>query len=471
MSALTEFLILFKSNAKQTQKDIKDVQDETKKGQDKINDADKAAQQLANSLLKVGLEGIAAFTSFEGIKQGIQDAVTFNAALEKTAQLTGANSSELAAYDATFAQFGANSGDFINWFKEASKQVQLVKGDVNAIIPNIRELGKEIVALESKGDIKGAEQLFRVRAAQYGGLPDSFFLALNKDPAAFDAELARQEKLLETTDDINKSALQLESSWKELSTQTIAAFTPLFPIFEFLLNVSKEIVKSFHMFFDLITFNSKDFDKILKGDSPFNAAPTVSGTAAQNGSARVPLGIRNNNPGNLRSAPGALSSGGFAQFSTLSQGLSAEDRQLDLYGQRGINTLAGVASRWAPSSENDTAAYIAGLVKSTGFSANQQLDLSDPAVRQKIANAINAQENGASYGNLFAYAQNSVNAADNTPLSSGGATGTWQTNVTVGTVVVNTQATDANGIAGDIQKSLNEHLSYLAANANDGIAK
>ena len=57
-----------------------------------------------------------------------------------------------------------------------------------------------------------------------------------------------------------------------------------------------------------------------------------------------------NNPGNLR--PVGASSG-FQQFSSPEEGIAAANKNLEAYGKKGINTLRGVISRWAPPSEKD----------------------------------------------------------------------------------------------------------------------
>ncbi|WP_146123560.1 hypothetical protein [Burkholderia multivorans] len=112
--------------------------------------------------------------------------------------------------------------------------------------------------------------------------------------------------------------------------------------------------------------------------------------AANGGGPNAPLGIRNNNPGNLR--PG----GQFAQYPDMQTGLQALDNNLQAYGKQGINTVAGVISKWAPPNENDTNGYIKEVSQRLGISPNQKIDLSNPLVRQSLATAIALRENGPS---------------------------------------------------------------------------
>lgn len=114
------------------------------------------------------------------------------------------------------------------------------------------------------------------------------------------------------------------------------------------------------------------------GAAPAASAPTGA-----------PAPMRNNNPGALM--PG----GKLAQFDTPEAGLQAMDANLAGYGKKGINTLQGVISTWAPQSGgNDTAAYIKDVSARLGIAPNAPVDLSNPVQRHAIATAIMLHENG-----------------------------------------------------------------------------
>ncbi|VVE00788.1 hypothetical protein PIN31115_02092 [Pandoraea iniqua] len=123
-----------------------------------------------------------------------------------------------------------------------------------------------------------------------------------------------------------------------------------------------------------------------------NVADAANGGAP---SGNLPAPIRNNNPGALM--PG----GKLAQFGSPQEGLAAMDNNLQSYGKQGVNTLSGVISKWAPPNENDTQAYIADVSQRLGIKPNQQIDLSNPFVRQAIGSAIMLRENGPS--GVFGY--------------------------------------------------------------------
>jgi len=97
-----------------------------------------------------------------------------------------------------------------------------------------------------------------------------------------------------------------------------------------------------------------------------------------------------NNPGALKN-PGGV---GFQQFATPQQGQDAIDRQLQLYGKRGINDLAGIVSTWAPAMDkNQVGPYIRHVAQVSGLDPFTPLNMEDPTVRSKIARGIIAHEN------------------------------------------------------------------------------
>jgi hypothetical protein len=132
----------------------------------------------------------------------------------------------------------------------------------------------------------------------------------------------------------------------------------------------------------------------------------------------LPAPIRNNNPGALM--PG----GRLAQYNSPQEGLAAMDNNLQSYGKQGVNTLAGVISKWAPPNENDTKGYIADAAQRLGIKPDQKIDLSNPYVRQAISSAIMLRENGPN--GVFGYPgqQGTPNSAPSVPQGYPGAPGT-----------------------------------------------
>jgi hypothetical protein len=149
------------------------------------------------------------------------------------------------------------------------------------------------------------------------------------------------------------------------------------------------------------------------------AAPTVQTSAQKAVSA---LGVRNNNPGNLRQwGDMPRDAKGYAMFPTADAGLAAAIKNLRAQQQvHGLNTIESIIGKWAPPSENDTGAYISDVVKRTGFGAKQRLNLDDAATVAPLISSIIKHE-----GNGAAYSDEMINKAVAAQLGAAGA-GTQQ---------------------------------------------
>lgn len=162
---------------------------------------------------------------------------------------------------------------------------------------------------------------------------------------------------------------------------------------------------------------------------------------------------RNNNPGNLNYAgqTGAVLEDGsnarFAKFGSTAEGVSALAKQLQRYGDRGLDTISKIINKYAPSSENNTQAYIDALSKRLGVSGDQKLDLNDSSTLTGLIKGIARHEAGSEY----------LSDSDlMTGLSMAGVKGGSQQpgNTSIGEIKVYTQATDANGIARDMRGAI-----------------
>lgn len=110
-----------------------------------------------------------------------------------------------------------------------------------------------------------------------------------------------------------------------------------------------------------------------------------------------PLGIRNNNPGNLR--PGHDWQGmvgenkGFVVFETILYGLRALAMDLINKNLRGLDTVRKVIQVYAPPSENNTGAYIKSVCSFIGCKPDDSIKLTRTMLIFFIQ-AIVAHENG-----------------------------------------------------------------------------
>lgn len=117
----------------------------------------------------------------------------------------------------------------------------------------------------------------------------------------------------------------------------------------------------------------------------------------------TPRGIRNNNPGNIRTGsqwqglvPEAeREDKAFCEFISPAWGIRAMATILLNYQRKyGISTIKGIINRWAPSVENNSDAYVRAVSTSTGILPNAPIMLADYSVMFPLVKAIIMHENG-----------------------------------------------------------------------------
>ena len=117
---------------------------------------------------------------------------------------------------------------------------------------------------------------------------------------------------------------------------------------------------------------------------------------------KIPRGIRNCNPGNIRVTKDKWqglrtlqTDKEFFQFEEMKWGYRALIRTLQNYRKKhGCNTVADFIRRWAPSNENDTTAYILSVCKYLGIPSVFVPDVDDRETMCALAAAISKHENG-----------------------------------------------------------------------------
>jgi hypothetical protein len=123
-----------------------------------------------------------------------------------------------------------------------------------------------------------------------------------------------------------------------------------------------------------------------QGGFTFQTRANVNAAANGDSNGAIPVGIRNNNFGNIKGANGQ-----FATYDTPQAGINAADQTLAAYGAKhGINTLTGIANRWSPAGDgnNNPAAKAAAMSAASGVGVNDPINLSDPATRARILPAL-----------------------------------------------------------------------------------
>lgn len=117
---------------------------------------------------------------------------------------------------------------------------------------------------------------------------------------------------------------------------------------------------------------------------------------------KQPRGLRNNNPGNIRKSKDKFefevcpsADPDFKQFYTMYYGYRAMFVILRNYSQiHGLGTIRGMISRWAPTSENDTAMYVDTVSAKSGIPADDPVDVNNREQMIRIVAAMSEVENG-----------------------------------------------------------------------------
>jgi len=113
----------------------------------------------------------------------------------------------------------------------------------------------------------------------------------------------------------------------------------------------------------------------------------------------LPRGIRNNNPGNIRKGQNWIgeskdqSDPDFEVFTSPEYGIRAIVKIIQSYRNRGLDSIRKIISAWAPSSENNTEAYIKSVSQQVGVGADDCLNFTND-VWIKLIKGIIMHENG-----------------------------------------------------------------------------
>lgn len=117
---------------------------------------------------------------------------------------------------------------------------------------------------------------------------------------------------------------------------------------------------------------------------------------------RLPRGLRNCNPGNIRKSKtkylGEVQPSqdvAFKQFQSIDYGYRAMFVLLEhYYKARGLKTIRQIISRYAPPIENDTEAYIQQVSTICFRSPDEEIDITNKDEMVLIVSAMSRVENG-----------------------------------------------------------------------------
>ena len=127
MSILDTFLILFRSNAKDTEKDIDSLGKKTKQTQENIDKTDKSTRQLGltfDDFVKALVTASGIDLSIKGLASATKNVADMEVGLGRLSKLTGIGASDIDAWDQALQRFGAPAGAFESWLSSVNSQYQ-----------------------------------------------------------------------------------------------------------------------------------------------------------------------------------------------------------------------------------------------------------------------------------------------------------------------------------------------------------
>ena len=501
-----------KKSVEQLRKFDEQAQKTNKNTQQGAKNVGDGFDKAKNALVAFGT----AFVGIKGFTQFAQDMTKTNAALGRNAQLFSMSARELDAWGGVLKTVGGNAESFQSSIQAMQQGVAGIKLGDSAILTPLARLGALSAVDINKGTVdilkladalqafkrENGEQLTYTLAQQLG-MNRETFMVLSQGSAAVSRLYDEQYKLSGVTAENTAKAQKLQEQWgftsQAMSKAANAIMDQLYPalgiaatgtqkFFEGFVDADKKLdgflsqltviagaaltlqgalsslklvgvsvgeglSAAFGKFFGAaaLLFHSGELNK---GEDEELARLRGGSSGGKGG---LPRNLRNNNPGNIeygdfaRKNGATGSDGRFAIFPDMKTGENAMANLLMSYAKGGNNTIAGIIGKWSPAGENgaaNTNSYIANVSRATGIDPNKPLSMGELAAVQR---AMTNQEG-------------MVGARATAPNAAGGGNSV-QTNI--GAITVNTQATDANGVALGLNKALqNNSLINLGLQGN-----
>lgn len=501
----------FIGGQKEIEARLKRLIEEARKGGNEIESHGKKTDHYFKTL-KAGVAGVLAGYSASATLGFINNMNRTDAALGRTSYVLNMNAQQLAVWQAaakrtggsaegltsTFQALsgdinsfaiGAGGGAFLGLFNSLGIGIHRANGELRTMDELLLDVAEK---LEQQGDPARRAAFL---AAVPGMTPDVINLLIKGRKAAEDTleasrkaakltdeQIAAAQKYQAAMSDLETSATSLWRSMVNLvSGPLTAAFAKLAELLQGW-NVSpdtpegRKIVQEGHENLRRRFGTPADLDRALgeafgnpgynffqrlaeslRGEGP---RPLPSAPAAPSAPAPGPRGgtraDRNNNPGNIKFGPFAQSHGatgadgnGFAVFPSREVGFAAAEALLNSKAYRNL-TLPQIGHRWAEGDPN----WAANAARATGLPMDRALTDEE---RRRLARFGTVAAEGSKLAPFGA------GAGAGSGGGSGGASTVNQT-THVGTIVIHTEATDADGIARGIGPAIRRGATMAPAN-------
>ncbi len=481
MSVLETFLILFESDAEEAKKDIKGLNNELDNTEESAKGVTEISDKLGKSIEKSAKDALKATVAYFALKKiysGFMDSISEIDALNKFSDRINENIEDVSAWSYAITSAGGDVEAFKNTLESLNEKLvdASLKG-FNEVVPFFNQLGISIV--DTNGKMKSTIELLpeladsfaridKQQAAGIGkklGLDIGTIMLLQQGRKEVEALVKRQREL----GVINKESGEITAKFKKEYNDLQQALN--FSTQNLIVSVVPAITSLLDVITDVVDWMNKNqtvvegfFIAISSVVFAF-AIPAFTSLAISVWAAIGPF-----------VAIGAVIVGVAAAFALL-----YEDVIAFMNGQDSL--IGKISEKWpivgiiVKALVNEVRGFFRILSALAGF----LFDLFTRPITalQKLKDMVGDVSEFLGFGDSEAIvnAQKSINFASTSPIAAQTSASIQNitsqsarnTSVQTGDVIVNTQATDANGIAADISGSLNQQFRSTVDNFDDGV--
>lgn len=503
MNVIDSFYLLFKTNSKEAQSELKKLDDqiaelaakgntrsqaETKalgamrklraQSTQDLKDEKKVVDDTTLSFSKLALAGVAALEGFAGLnklKDGIVNSINYNAQIEKTAKLTNTNARELSLWNDVIARAGGNPGgkEYINFITQLNQKYAAL-----GVNDRIKRVGQDLLNISSQfAEMERNSPGSSLARAEKLGIGPDLWLALKDGPGILQQNIDFMSLLDNTTEDTAKSAFSLSQQWSDIGIVFRSVFTWLQPL-----------AKLMSTFIEGLGFGLRGIEATLQSIFTLSFKPLNDLAAAQDQAISRLVGPQATGS-NADESRAYWKSLGYsdAQVAALLANEQAESSFnsgavgdngtargiFQWHGPRRQKILAATGIDVATASHADQLRAAAWELEQTG-TASRLRNTATPQQGAAVLTGYEAPANagyqayarGQSAAAIFAAGKSALSDASSSPFNSISNSSSQRT-ITIGGITINTQASDARGISSD----LHGELASMVQSVDDGVSK
>lgn len=465
----------FNAEQKKSVEALRKLDEQQEKTAKNTQDNAKKTELGFNKVTQAVLEYFLAYAGVSQIKSFVENTTKANVEIGRSAHLLSMSAVELKTWGDVAQITGGNIDSITGTLQNLQQSLAGIKAGNAEVLKPIAMLGAmdafdintNTVSLGKLADaIKRFKDAGHTEAeAQYWtsalGVDQKTFLLLEQGRAAIDENYDHFLKLNKGIEEASNSSAEISKQWLETEKQAQSLGRVIMddlntPI-SYLNKGIQYALKGFRALFSLSLDPLRESaQEVVNAEEAAKAGKSNAGVSAIGG---APKNIRYKNPGNLRyvdkfgnpNLSAALAAGatsvdkqGFATFPSMEAGTKAQMALLEKKYAKGLDTIrklytgAGGVKGWLGSGDDlkDAPSAIANVMKLTGIGADQHINQNQlEMVRQAMQNNEGMIGSGVN-------AQSGTRHINNT------------SEVSIQTLNVNTQATDAAGIAKDLPRHL-----------------